>query len=77
MTFYNGMIRASFDWFKKSTKDLLFQPTVEAIRGNNAAFRNLGNITNQGVEMQRHLIKIGMKSTSLFPQMLHILKMRL
>ena len=47
MTFYNGMIRASFDWFKKSTKDLLFQPTVEAIRGNNAAFRNLGNITNQ------------------------------
>ena len=52
MTFYNGMIRASFDWFKKSTKDLLFQPTVEAIRGNNAAFRNLGNITNQGVEMQ-------------------------
>ena len=31
MTFYNGMIRASFDWFKKSTKDLLFQPTVEAL----------------------------------------------
>ena len=52
MAFFGGMLRGSIDWFKKDTKDLLFQPTLESIRGNQSAYRNMGKISNQGVEFQ-------------------------
>ncbi|MCA4599130.1 TonB-dependent receptor [Bacteroides xylanisolvens] len=52
MTFFGGMLRGSIDWFKKDTKDLLFQPTLESIRGNDSAYKNMGKISNKGLEMQ-------------------------
>ena len=50
MTFFGGMLRGSIDWFKKDTKDLLFQPTLESIRGNDSAYKNMGKISNKGLE---------------------------
>ena len=47
-----GSLQGSIDFFNKKTKDLLFKPTLEAVRGNSAPFVNLGEISNKGVELQ-------------------------
>lgn len=52
MVFYNGKIRASVDYYTKTTKDLLFKRTVEAVRGNSAPYYNAGEIKNSGLEFQ-------------------------
>ncbi|MGQ1911799.1 SusC/RagA family TonB-linked outer membrane protein [Marinifilum sp. RC60d5] len=52
MTFYNGKVRASADYYTKTTKDLLFKRTVEAVRGNDAPYYNSGEIKNTGFEFQ-------------------------
>lgn len=49
---FKGKIRGSVDLFRKTTKDLLFRPTLESVRGNIAAFQNVGKIANEGVEFQ-------------------------
>ena len=52
MYFYNGKITASVDFYTKKTKDLLFQRTVEAVRGNVSPYYNVGEIKNTGLEFQ-------------------------
>nr|WP_320119466.1 TonB-dependent receptor [uncultured Marinifilum sp.] len=52
MTFYNGKVRLSADYYTKTTKDLLFKRTVEAVRGNDAPYYNSGEIRNTGLELQ-------------------------
>ncbi len=52
MMFLGGAITASVDWFDKRTKDLLFRPSVESVYGNEAAYQNLGEISNKGWEFQ-------------------------
>lgn len=52
MTFFGGKLRGSVDYFKKTTRDLLMRPTLEAIRGNEAPYQNVGEMENKGFEMQ-------------------------
>jgi TonB-dependent starch-binding outer membrane protein SusC len=44
-----------FDWYKKETKDLLYNPSGQAIGGgvavNNPAFRNVGSMENTGIDL--------------------------
>lgn len=47
----NGKMNASFDWYKKTTKDWLIQAPVLATAGADAPWINGGNVTNKGVEM--------------------------
>ncbi|WP_075590053.1 SusC/RagA family TonB-linked outer membrane protein [Labilibacter marinus] len=52
MSFYGGKLRVNMDYYTKTTKDLLFKRTVEAVRGNEAPFYNAGEIKNSGFEFQ-------------------------
>lgn len=44
-----------FDWYKKKTEDLLYNPSGQAIGGavvaNNPAFRNVGSMENTGIDL--------------------------
>ena len=44
-----------FDWYQKKTKDLLYNPSGQAISGavaaNNPAFRNVGSMKNNGIDL--------------------------
>lgn len=51
MGFFGGKLTATVDWYKKTTKDLLFRPTFSNIYGNVAPFYNLGQISNSGIEL--------------------------
>lgn len=52
MAFFGSKLRGSIDFFDKRTKDLLFTPAIEDARGNNAPVRNVGAISNKGIELQ-------------------------
>ena len=52
MAFFGSKLRGSIDLFDKRTKDLLFTPAIEDARGNNAPVRNVGAISNKGIELQ-------------------------
>lgn len=52
LAFFGGALRATTDYYVKTTKDLLFRRTVEAVRGNTAPFFNLGEVKNTGFELQ-------------------------
>ena len=54
-TLFKGSTEIVFDWYKKSTKDLLYNPSGQAIAGavaaNNPAFRNVGSMENHGIDL--------------------------
>ncbi len=50
--FYNNKISLAVDYFRKETKDLLFQGGVPDYVGNSAPWINAGNVRNQGVEIE-------------------------
>ena len=49
--FLQGKLTASFDWYKKTTKDWLVVAPIVATAGADAPFINGGNVTNNGVEL--------------------------
>ncbi|MFR9627298.1 MAG: TonB-dependent receptor [Rikenellaceae bacterium] len=51
MSFFDGKLSGSIDWFKKTTKDLLMQPTISGVYGNAAPYYNVGQISNSGIEL--------------------------
>ncbi len=52
MGFFGGKLTSTVDWYKKTTKDLLFQPTFSSVYGNASPYYNVGQISNSGVELQ-------------------------
>ncbi len=51
LSFFGGKLTATADWYKKTTKDLLFQTTVSAVQGSNStAYYNIGQVSNKGFE---------------------------
>ncbi|MFC3417306.1 SusC/RagA family TonB-linked outer membrane protein [Algoriphagus hitonicola] len=52
-TFYNGRLDVIFDWWKKDTKDLLFQLPIPQTAGSNATppFINIGEMSNSGLDL--------------------------
>jgi TonB-dependent starch-binding outer membrane protein SusC len=53
-TLFNNSTEIVFDWYKKKTEDLLFNPEQQAIAGGAAsqAFRNVGSMENKGIDLQ-------------------------
>ena len=51
MGFFNNRLTATADYYQKNTSDLLFQTPVPLETGFRTQWRNLGNVTNQGVEL--------------------------
>jgi TonB-dependent starch-binding outer membrane protein SusC len=47
----NGKLTASFDWYKKTTKDWLVVAPIVATAGADAPFINGGDVTNTGIEL--------------------------
>ncbi|WP_100627620.1 SusC/RagA family TonB-linked outer membrane protein [Algoriphagus formosus] len=52
-TFFNGRLDVIFDWWKKDTKDLLFQVPIPLTAGSNAAppSVNIGQMLNRGLDL--------------------------
>lgn len=52
-TFFNGRLDVIFDWWKKDTKDLLFQVPIPQTAGSNAAAPavNIGEMLNRGLDL--------------------------
>lgn len=54
-TILNNSTEIVFDWYKKETNDLLYNPSGQAIGGgvavNNPAFRNVGSMKNTGIDL--------------------------
>ncbi|WP_294616471.1 TonB-dependent receptor [uncultured Bacteroides sp.] len=50
--FLNNRIQLSLDWYTKNTTDLLYQVPVEGASGFSTIWDNLGDIHNQGFEVE-------------------------
>ena len=50
--FLNNRIQLSLDWYTKNTTDLLYQVPVEGASGFSTIWDNLGNIHNEGFEIE-------------------------
>ncbi len=62
-TLFKGTTMVVFDWYSKKTEGLLYNPAGQAIGGavaaNNPAFRNVGSMKNNGIDLyisNRHSI---------------------
>jgi TonB-linked SusC/RagA family outer membrane protein len=60
-TLFQGTTDVVFDWYQKTTEDLLFNPEVQGIAGGAASqpFRNVGSMKNTGIDLligHRHQI---------------------
>ena len=54
-TIFKNSTEIVFDWYKKKTEDLLYNPAGQAIGGavsaNNPAFKNVGSMENTGIDL--------------------------
>lgn len=50
--FFKNRLTVTFDTYYKKTSDLLLQVPVEAVTGYETALRNIGSVTNKGVELE-------------------------
>ena len=51
LALFNNRLGFTFDWYKKDTKDLLLEHSINALSGYDSMVSNVGNITNTGVEL--------------------------
>lgn len=51
MSFFNGRIDLSADYYNKITKDLIYFVQQPATTGYSGAYKNLGSIRNRGIEL--------------------------
>ncbi|MCD8387727.1 MAG: TonB-dependent receptor [Bacteroidales bacterium] len=49
--FFNGKFTANFDWYRKTTKDLLIWVNVNGVTGFTGQYQNAGSVRNEGVEL--------------------------
>ncbi|MBO4482729.1 MAG: TonB-dependent receptor [Prevotella sp.] len=50
--FFKNRLTATLDFYYKKTSDLLLNVPVEQVTGFNTVLRNVGSVTNQGVELE-------------------------
>ena len=62
---FNSVINGSLDVYKNSTRDLLFQAKVSPISGFTSQWANIGNTSNQGIELALNVKLIDIKDFSL------------
>ena len=54
---YNGQFNFVFDYFIRTSKDLLIERTIRQSSGNSSVYTNYGEIQNKGFEIQASWIK--------------------
>ena len=59
--FFKGRLNVTFDAYYKKTTDLLLQVPVEGVTGYDTSLRNIGAVTNKGVELEVGAILIDRK----------------
>ena len=59
--FFKGRLNVPFDAYYKKTTDLLLQVPVEGVPGYDTSLRNIGAVTNKGVELEVGAILIDRK----------------
>lgn len=60
-SFFNGRLNATLDLYYKKTSDLLLDVPVEQVTGFNTVLRNVGSVTNKGVEFELNGIILSKK----------------
>ncbi len=64
--FLNNRLNGSVDWYKKDTKDLLsVVPIPAGTNFTNRILTNVGNMTNQGIELNLSYILVDNKNTTI------------
>lgn len=58
LSLYQGRVNFTFDYYNKSTTDLLLQSIVPATSGYTTAFRNIGEMRNSGLEFSLNTINL-------------------
>ncbi len=56
--FWNNRLSISADYYRKTTKDLLYQITVPGVMGFSKIWDNIGEVFNQGVELEIRSINL-------------------
>lgn len=52
LNMWNNRLQMSVDYYRKNTKDLLYQVTVPGVMGFRTIWDNIGNVFNEGVELE-------------------------
>ena len=60
--FFKGRLNVTFDAYYKKTTDLLLQVPVEGVTGYATSLRNIGAVTNKGVELEVGAILLDRKN---------------
>ena len=60
--FFNNRLTVTFDAYYKKTNDLLLDVPVEQVTGFNTVLKNVGSVTNKGVELEIGGVLIDTKS---------------
>ncbi|MEM9929270.1 MAG: TonB-dependent receptor [Bacteroidota bacterium] len=58
LSLYQGRVNVTFDYFNKTTTDLLLRSIVPATSGYTSAFRNIGEVRNSGLEFSLNTVNI-------------------
>ena len=58
LNMWNNRLQMSVDYYRKNTKDLLYQVTVPGVMGFRTIWDNIGNVFNEGVELEITSINI-------------------
>lgn len=56
--FFEDRIKATADWYRKNTRDLLLYALLPASSGYSQAMMNIGQIRNQGVELSLETVNV-------------------
>jgi TonB-linked SusC/RagA family outer membrane protein len=62
--FFNNRLTVTLDAYYKKTTDLLLQVPVEQVTGFDTSLRNVGSVTNKGVELEIGAALVRKKNTS-------------
>lgn len=58
LSLFKGRLNFTFDYFNKSTTDLLLRSIVPATSGYTTAFRNIGEVRNTGLEFSLNTVNL-------------------
>ncbi|MEA4937393.1 MAG: TonB-dependent receptor [Paludibacter sp.] len=61
LSFFKDRINFTFDWYNKTTSDLLLRATLVPSSGNGSVMKNIGKVQNQGVEFTINTINLQTK----------------
>jgi len=61
LSLFKERINFVFDWYRKTTKDLLLNAQIPYTTGYSTAFKNIGSVRNQGLEFTLNTVNVRSK----------------